>query len=158
MKKIAILVALALMPFLVTAQQGNQPNRSNLLEKKLHFFRNQLLLNDKEFKAFRKEFRTYENRRRELFRKKRQIIKSLKAEKIQGLKDEEILKMLKDIKNLERQMFDLKQNYYDRLLQILPPKKVLKYRQAEQRFNKMLLKKRKEKRRSVQPAHSPKRH
>ncbi len=143
MKKIWFLF---IFGFIATA--WSQPNaekpvreqlREQLIEKKLNYLREKMLLSDEEFKAFSKEFRTYEKNRWQLFNKKRELLQSLQGDEAARLSDREVYDRLTQLRKIERNLFDLKENHFDRVEKILPPRKVLAYWRYSMHFNKMLL-------------------
>ncbi len=137
---------------LISAQAQQQPEkqgREKLLEKKLNYLREKLMLNDREFVVFEQEFKSFETQRWKLFRQKKQILQTLRGNKTANLSDKEIADKLKHLRKLERSLFELKDKHFERIQNILPPRKALQYWKYSLQFNKMLLKKRKTHRRKT---------
>ncbi len=120
---------------------GQRAGKEELLNRKLAYLREKLLLSDREFKAFEKAYKAYEMQRWKLFEQKKKILKDLKVKNSVKLSDVEVEKRLEQILDTEEKMFRLKKDFYNRLKKILPPRKTLEFFREDMRYNRMLLRK-----------------
>jgi hypothetical protein len=144
MKKITGIIWLVLWLAPVQAQQRQTlPDKEKLIEKKLNFLHEKLLLNDSEWKAFRPIAERYERDRWKLVQQKREILRSLRGPQLAELSDDEVAEKLEKLMQLEKKFYLLKERYYNRIKEILPPRKRLLLWKMEYQFRKRLMQSRK---------------
>ncbi len=131
------------------SQMGMQgPKYQKIMEKKMIFMKENLMLTPKESKAFETAYKKYAQEKMQL-RKKIQQEFRMKIEKGKYLEmsDAELNKLLDRKMELENQRMKIELNFQKELRRILPPKKVVKFYKTERNFNrKMMAKIRKNKR------------
>lgn len=154
MKKLILLLLVGwAWPTTAQPQQVNSHDTEKLIEKKLNFIRERLLLNDAQFKAFAPVFRQYEHNRMELARRRRNLIRNLRNERLARLTDNEVAQRLDQIMDIDEQLFAMKISYYKKLKKILPPRKILALFHADNQFRRILLQRRRNK--QNQKPHQP---
>ncbi|NPA43813.1 MAG: hypothetical protein GXO27_07280 [Chlorobi bacterium] len=94
---------------------------------KLAMLRQKLLLNDKEFEAFAPAFKEFEKEKRKLLEKRKTLLKNLKAMQAYKLPDSEVDRLFRRLREIDRQLFELRNRHLDRIDRILPPRKKLAY-------------------------------
>jgi hypothetical protein len=139
MKKLTGFLFLLLMLPAIAQQSNNGRDIDKLIDKKLDFLSEKLLMSDKEYRDFSQEFRAFEKKQWELFQQKKKILQSLKGKGAAGMTDAEIKSKLNELRDIERRLFELKDNHFERVNRILPPRKSLAYYKYAFRFKKMLL-------------------
>ena len=147
------LLFILLIGWMIPAVAQDRPNKipGKLIEKKLAFMRERLMLNDAEYKAFAPVMRDYEKQRMDLGHQRRMLIKDLRKENLAKLSDQEVAKHLDGIMRIDEQLFALKKQYYGKLKTILSPRKMLALIRADMEFKKMLIKRHRQHR----PNHGP---
>ncbi len=141
MKKLILLLLVGWM--IPAAAQNRKPaDPGKLIEKKLTFIRERLLLDDAQYKAFAPVFRHYENQRMELARQRRDLVKDLRKDRLAQLSDADVSRRLDRILEIDEKMFMLKKEYYRQLKKILPPRKILALVRADNQFRRILLQRR----------------
>ena len=114
MKKLIFLLLVGWM--IPTAAQNHKPaDPGKLIEKKLDFLRERLLLDDAQFQAFAPVFRRYETQRMELARQRRNLLKDLRKDRLAKLSDADVSRRLDRIMEIDEKMFLLKKEYYRQL-------------------------------------------
>ncbi len=138
------LIFLLLVGWMIPAAAQNQKtvNADKLIEKKLDFLRERLLLDDTQFRAFAPVFRRYETQRMALARQRHDLVKDLRKERLSQLSDADVSHRLDRILEIDEKMFLLKKEYYRQLKKILPPRKILALVRADNQFRRLLLQRR----------------
>ncbi len=170
MKKLIWILAIAFMLPAWSQNKADSPGNKEkrkkaVLEKKLAYMRENLMLTDKEYKPFKDVFMQYEQEKWKLFDQKKQLMNALRGKKTADLSDAEINQKLDEIIRLEEQIFLLKKDFHQKAKKILPPRKLMRYYKENMKFNRMLLKnkrkrsmrKNKMQHKKYNPAHSPRR-
>ena len=170
MKKIIWILAIAFMlpawsQNKVDSPENKEERKKAVLEKKLAYLRENLMLTDKEYKSFKDVFMQYEQEKWKLFDQKKQLMNALRGKKTADLSDAEINQKLDEIIRLEEQIFMLKKDFHQKAKKILPPRKLMRYYKENMKFNRMLLKnkrkrtmrKNKMQHKKYNPAHTPRR-
>ncbi len=138
--KLFLTGVLILVFFRMTAQEtGMNRSREKLVEKKIAFLRQRTAMNDAEFKAAQPVIRRYEMERWKLFDRRRKILASLRGDQLPGLSDSEVSGKLDAIMEIDAQLYKLRAEYYQRMREILPPRKLLQLLRAELAFKRRLL-------------------
>ncbi len=168
-KLIWILTMILMLPVWSQEGEGKPVNKEErkkaVLEKKLAYLRENLMLTDKEYKPFKDVFIQYEQEKWKLFDQKKQLMNALRSKKNADLSDAEINQKLDEIIRLEEKIFLLKKDFHQKAKKILPPRKLMRYYKESMKFNRMLLKnkrkrsmrKNKMQHKKYNPAHSPRR-
>ncbi len=164
MKKLIFLLLVGWM-IPAAAQTQKTADAEKLIEKKLDFLRERLLLDDAQFQAFAPVFRRYETQRMELARQRRDLVKDLRKDRLTKLSDAEVSRRLDRILQIDEKMFLLKKEYYRQLKKILPPRKILALVRANHQFRRLLLQRQRRRamerrehirgRHGTRPAHAP---
>ncbi len=122
-------------------QAGMQgPKYQKLMEKKMVFMKENLMLTPSESKAFEAAYKKYAKEKMQL-RQEMQKEFRLKIEKGQYLElsDNELNKLLDKKMELENKRLKIEMDFQKELRRILPPKKVIKYYRTERNFNRKML-------------------
>ena len=116
------------------------PKFEQIMEKKMIFFKENLMLTPQESKSFETAYKKY-------MQEKMKIHKSLQTEfrsKIEkgnylNLSDSELNRLLDRKMALESQKVKIELNFQKELRRILPPKKLIKFYKSERSFNRKLM-------------------
>lgn len=142
MKKLTIILIL-LFSVHSFSQDSERHNRIKTL--KIAFITERLELSSTEAEKFWPIYNAYETQK-SIYRSKRQE----KRDKISSdITESEAQRLLQDMIQFEKEKENLKTGYIQNLLKVLPAKKVIQLKMAEEAFNKQMLKqyhKRKEQR------------
>jgi hypothetical protein len=149
MKKLRI-VTLMVISFIVStgfAQQlQKQEKKNKIFEKKLSFFKENLMLNKDESKDFETLYLDYHNEKQKLKKQlKEEVFGKIKKVNVNDLSEKDQVLIIERKLQIDKKRFELNNNFTKNLLQILPPVKVIRYYQLERQFNKRLLKRMREK-------------
>jgi len=125
MKKTLFIALLVFaVPFL---RAQDKPSPEKYMNKRLAALREKLMLTDTEYAGFSKAYREYFQARRRLKEEMKTLRKELDTERAVNLPDKEIERKLQRLRQLEKEMFQLRQQHWDRVQRILPPRKQLAY-------------------------------
>jgi hypothetical protein len=149
MKKLRI-VTLMVISFIVStgfAQQLQKQERKNkIIEKKLSFFKENLMLNKDESKAFETLYLDYHSEKQKLKGQlKEEVFGKIKEGNVNDLSEKDQVLLIERKLQIDKKRFELNQGFTKDLLKIFPPAKVIRYYQLERKFNKRLLKRMREK-------------
>ena len=146
MKKLGLLIISFLLASMsVNAQKKGLSKEKKaeihqkILEKKLVYMKENLMLNEKESQAFEKVYRNYINKKQQLqeaFRKK--VISKVKGDALTKMSEKEMNAVLDAKVEIDKEKNEINQKLTDNLRQILPPRKVIQYFKLERKFNKKL--------------------
>ncbi len=112
-----------------------------ILERKLAYFKENLMLTSKESVDFEKAYRKYESEKmasRKVF--KNEIMDKVAKGKANDLSEREQTALIRKKIALDQEKCDINRNFQEDLLKILPPIKVIKYFKLERQFNRELMK------------------
>ena len=146
MKKLGLLIVSFLLASMSVNAQKKRLSKEKkaeihqkILEKKLVYMKENLMLNEKESQAFEKVYRDYINKKQQLqeaFRKK--VISKVKGDALTKMSDKEMNAVLDTKVEIDKEKNEINQKLTDNLRQILPPRKVIQYFKLERKFNKKL--------------------
>lgn len=138
MKPIFLLLLLATS--VTFAQRGDK-----LKSLKTAFITEELNLIPSEAEKFWPIYNAHENKMEELRKKERQqIFQSLRGGKIETLSDAEADALIEKGLNFKEQEFELNKELIQNLKGVIPSKKILMLKRAEQEFKRLLIEKVKE--------------
>ena len=122
-------------------QQGHPEMRQKILEKKIAYFKENLMLNQQESIAFEKTYREYEAQREALHKKfKDEVLQKIKRGKANDLSQKEQMAIIDRKLAIDEEKYQLKRNFTVKLTQIMPPVKVIRYFKLEREFKKKMMK------------------
>ncbi len=116
------------------------PNYEKIMEKKMIFMKENLMLSPKESQAFEAAYKRYIKEKMQIHQQMKNDFR-LKIEKGQYLdmSDKEINQLIDRKMELENKNMQLEFNFQKELRRILPPKKVIKFYKAERGFNRKMM-------------------
>lgn len=133
MKKAALILFLMMSYSSLFSQ--NLEKREKIKSLKVAYITEQLTLSEAEAQKFWPIYNTYETKkdaqRKESYQKYRQIT--------EDLKETEAKKLLNDLLELENQRQKLRRTYIENLMKVLPAKKIIQLKTAEEAFNRKML-------------------
>lgn len=118
--------------------QGPDERRERIQSLKIAYITEKLNLTPQEAQVFWPVFNEYEARRNEIEESLGRRGPETRPD-IAGMSDSEVDKFITDHLNQEYKLTDLKKEYYEKLKEVLPIKKILKLFEAEESFKRMLL-------------------
>jgi len=125
-----------------------QMEESKVLEKKLAYFKENLMLTKQESADFDKAYRNYAQKRQELRKRYRNgVTAKIGKGSVAELTEQERQAIIQAKLKIDQDRADLKREFTIELTKILPSTKVIRYFKLDKQFNKQLmhrLKKRKE--------------
>jgi len=149
MKKTYYLIA-AIMMLLSSSILAQSPNRrgnkmntkmdQKLLERKLAYFKENLMLTPKENVAFEKAYREFTSKKiasRKTF--KTEVIDVIQEGKANDLSEREQTVLIRKKMQLDLERFNMRKDFEAELMKILPPIKVIRYFKIERQFNRELM-------------------
>ncbi|WP_196892931.1 sensor of ECF-type sigma factor [Aureivirga marina] len=131
----------------VNAQRPPRPHPPGKMSKermekiralKVAYITETLDLSVKEAQEFWPLYNAYEDKHDENRKKEHRVFKKIKE--ADSFSETEAKKLLIDIENIEQRNYTSKVEFYKKIQQILPPKKIVLLRKAEIDFNRKLLK------------------
>jgi hypothetical protein len=146
--KTKIVFGLALLFLLMPIQA--QKKRDNIqrdakgeriLEKKLTFFKENLVLNEQESKQFDEAYRSYMQDKLQIKQQYRQdVVSKIRKNGVSNLSEREKENIINTKLSLDKRLFELERDFTLKLTKILPSEKVIHYFILEKQFNKELVK------------------
>jgi len=129
--KLISTVVLALI--FISSFAQNKITKKERLEKRKAFITERLELTSDEAQVF---WPIYDQRRLDKQKKIKPLKKANKKgkKKIKEMSDDELVSMLKSMMKIRKINLDIDEEYLDKFLQVLPPKKVAKLYHIEKRF------------------------
>ncbi len=135
MKKI-ILIAICFVSFTVMAQKDK---REQIKALKIAFITEQLNLSEKESQAFWPVYNAFEQEKNNIrFKEMRAIRKEIK-ENLDTMTDVEANALIERLNKAENSMHNLRMELPKKLSNIIPAKKIIKLKVAEEDFKKKML-------------------
>jgi hypothetical protein len=136
-----------LLSFNFGQAQNKQETKDKILEHKLRFFKERLMLNQQESNAFEKVYKTYDKQKTILNQRfRKDVIGKIKNGKLNNLNEKEQMNVINTKLAIDKKKFDLENKLVKDLLEIIPPVKVIMYYKLERQFNRKLIKKLRERR------------
>jgi len=142
MKKILLFI-FALGVFASSANAQRKKGREKIKAYKVSFITEKLNLSPEQAEKFWPVYNKYDDDMMQLRREERYNIKKqvFKDGGIEQLSEKESKNILKKIRNIAKQRYEIKANFHDRVSKILPFKKILTLEIAEHEFHRKLFKK-----------------
>lgn len=133
MKKIIIILCVVLTSWSTFSQTSDRREKINAL--KVAFITERLELTSTEAQKFWPIYNTYENKKDEQrkmgYEKRKQISEDMTEAQAKA--------MLKDFVAFEKEREDLRSNFVESLLKVMPAKKIIQLKLAEEEFNRKML-------------------
>ena len=133
MKKAILLVAVILSSLTTFSQ--NSEKKEKIKSLKVAYITEQLALTESEAQKFWPVYNAYETekdaQRKTSYQKYKQISDDISETKAQSL--------LKELLELEKERQNLRSNYIKNLMKVLPAKKIIQLKTAEDAFNRKML-------------------
>jgi len=142
MKRLTIIILLAIMYFHVNAQEkrgGNPEMFDKIKAEKISFFTSKLDLTPAEAQAFWPVYNEFEKKRFEIMRQKHKF-ERMPEEEFAKLEEAELEKMTNDYISSFETEAQLLKDYNKQFLKVLPKKKVLMMYRTENEFRSHLIK------------------
>ncbi len=129
----------------LTKKNQKSKKRANyeaILEKKLAYMKENLMLTPAETQAFEKVYREYSKKKIELHKKMRNDFYSkIKKGKYLDMSDTDLNIILDKKIKLDDEKTKIETEFIQNLRKVLPPKKVIKYFRADRSFNRKIMNK-----------------
>lgn len=139
MRKIVNILFLLLVGFSF-AQGGMKEKKEKIKALKVAYITEQLDLTTEEAQKFWPVYNAFDDKQFELkHNKMKTIVNKFEAGGIDQLSEKEALELITKMDAYEDEMHQLKKKFLKDLLNVLPPKKVIKLKKAEDEFNRKLL-------------------
>ena len=120
--------------------QGMKEKKEKIKALKVAYITEQLNLTSEEAQKFWPVYNTFDDKQFELkHNKMKAIVNQFENGGFESLSDKEALDLITKMENYEEEMHVLKKKYLSDLLKVLPPKKVIRLKKAEDEFNRKLL-------------------
>ena len=137
-KIMPLLLIAALGVGMAAAQPPDRPPREKIEAMKVAFLTDRLDLTVEEAQRFWPVYNQYQSARSELRGKCRKNREGLKGD-LDNMSDSQVEKMMEDRLAYEQQEVDLRRQYHQEFMQVLPPRKVALLYKAEHDFKLQLL-------------------
>jgi hypothetical protein len=119
-----------------------QPAKTKILEHKLKFLKENLMLDKEKSEAFDKLYRNYDKKRTGLNQRfRKEVVGKIKNGTLNELSEKEQMQIINTKLIIDKEKYELNQRFTKDLLSILPPVKVIMYYKLERQFNRKLIKK-----------------
>lgn len=147
--KTKIILSIALLVFLMpmhaqkqrTARPVGDAVGKRILERKLSFLKENLVLNEQESKQFDDVYRSYMKEKLDIKKQyNNQIVAKIKKNGVSNLSEREKENIINTKLSLDKRLFELERDFTLKLIKILPSEKVIRYFILEKQFNKELVK------------------
>lgn len=135
MKTFKIIAVLFIAFTISTNAQGGKRDKIKAL--KVAFITNELNLTSAEAEKFWPLFNDFEAKQHEI--RKQKLKNHLNKVEAETLSDKEAAALLNQMESAEDELYQLRKKFVTNLKAILPPTKILKLKNAEEKFNKKLL-------------------
>ncbi len=123
---------------LSTAIYGQRPAQERIRTLKVAFITERLGLTPEEAQSFWPVYNAHDQTLQKLRRKERQRFGS-QLPFLEDLSEDEASKLLSDYRNIQKEKFEIEQQFVSDLKNVLPSKKVVLLLKAEEDFKKRLL-------------------
>lgn len=135
-----ILIILFLLSIPSFAQQGMSDKKEQIKALKVGFITNELSLTTEEASKFWPIYNAYDDRQFELRHQKMKTYKAqMDDEALDKMSEKEAAALLAQMESNENELTQLRKKFNANLKGILPAKKILKLKKAEDNFNRKLL-------------------
>ncbi len=137
---ITILIILFLLSIPSFAQQGMSDKKEQIKALKVGFITNELSLTTEEATKFWPIYNAYDDKQFELRHQKMKTYKAqMDDEALDKMSEKEAAALLAQMESNENELTQLRKKFNANLKGILPAKKILKLKKAEDNFNRKLL-------------------
>ena len=137
-KKITLL--LLLIVSVSFAQGGMKEKKEKIKALKVAYITEKLDLTTEEAQKFWPVYNAFDDKQFEIkHNKMKAIVNQFENGGFESLSDKEALDLITKMEDYEDEMHALKKKYLKDLLRVLPPKKVIRLKKAEDEFNRKLL-------------------
>jgi len=158
MKKVVKLMTIIALISTFGLQAQNQngrvkktKNHKKIIERKMLFMKKNLKLNEQEAKDFEVAFKSYMEEKMALKKKfKEEVAKKVKKNNLSKLSESEKKQIIETKLKIDKQQYELNRNFTLKLTKILPSGKVIRYFKLDRQFNKLLMKRLRERRQKTQ--------
>ena len=135
-----ILIILFLLSIPSFAQQGMSDKKEQIKALKVGFITNELSLTTEEATKFWPIYNAYDDKQFELRHQKMKTYKAqMDDEALDKMSEKEAAALLAQMESNENELTQLRKKFNANLKGILPAKKILKLKKAEDNFNRKLL-------------------
>ncbi len=147
MKKVIVFIFLSMCIQNTYAQRGGRSSKIKAL--KIAFITEKLNLSEDEAEKFWPLYNQYEKANHKLFKQEKHDIKTKikSAGGIDSITEKEAISYLELLQKIKASHHEIKEKFYDNLLNFLPAKKVLQLEISEHEFRRNLMKKLRNKKR-----------
>jgi Skp family chaperone for outer membrane proteins len=139
MKKIITLLLLLICT--ISFAQDFERKAERIKALRVAFISTKLDLTSQEAEKFWPIFNKFSDSQMDLHKQKRQLMLKLKPENTAGMSDATTLKLLNESEDIDADMENKKRQFVKDLQGVIPPKKILLLKKAEEEFKSTLLKK-----------------
>lgn len=137
MKKTIVFIMISLLTFSMSAQDMNrQERREQIKELKISFITQRLDLTTAEAEKFWPIYNQFESSYNELRKKSHNTKKSVDLE---NLNEKEAKSLLEEMTFIENQKHSLKSDFVKDLQKVIPAKKIVLLKEAEDDFNRKMI-------------------
>ena len=137
MKTLPLFILTLLLALQITAQNGNK--REKIKALKVSYISEKLNLSETEAQAFWPVYNTYENNLHELRSQGIRQLKKEVRENYQTLTESRANELLNKLSTFEDQVYKERVTLRNKLKKVLPAKKILRLKTAEEGFNRKIL-------------------
>ena len=135
-----LLIILFLLSISLFAQQGMNEKKEQIRALKVGFITNELSLTTEEASKFWPIYNAFDDKQFELRHQKMKTFKAqMRDESLDKMSEKEAATLLAQMENNENELSQLRKKFIINLRSILPAKKILKLKKAEDNFNRKLL-------------------
>ena len=136
-----ILLPILLVFGITTTLSAQQMRKERIRAFRAAVFVEELQLTEQESADFFPVYNAFDQEQEELKKELRKARRNIEL-----VADEDVKTHIERMFEVEEQQIELKRKYFDRFMEVLPVRKVLRIHKAEQEFRKLLLEKLKERR------------
>lgn len=137
MKKLLPIILLLISLSAIAQKQNNR--REQIKALKVSFITERLDLSEKEAQKFWSTYNEFNKKRSQIKYKNLKMLWKETREKINTISNEEANEIIKKTNTAENELHKLKINFHNKLTNILPPKKIILLKIAEEDFRRKIL-------------------
>jgi len=148
---IALITTFGLQAQNQTGRFEKPKNHKKIIARKMLYMKKNLKLNEQEAKDFEVAFKAYMEEKMALNKKfKEGVAKKVKKNNLPELSESEKKQIIETKLKIDKQQYELDRNFILKLTEILPSEKVIRYFKLDRQFNKLLMKRLRERRHKTQ--------
>jgi len=148
---IALISTFGLQAQKQTGRIKKMKNHQKVIARKMLFMKKSLKLNEQEAKNFEAAYKAYMEEKMALNKKfKEEVAKKVKKNNLPKLSESEKKQIIETKLEIDKQQYELDRNFILKLTEILPSEKVIRYFKLDRQFNKLLMKRLRERRHKTQ--------